>query len=226
KPIEGAHQYRYSSALAKHAIDMAIETLTPPAELIFSLSQSPRVPSAIRSFEEIGGHLVVKKITFDMKVKNDDVSESYILAAGLADDGRLLDAEHIADLMELVVTGHSPVEAASDDEPLEKALDQQRLQLEKEVQSRNARYYNQQEEILERSIQDRKAEKDAKVREFEAKRKDHRKLSRQADDPIEELRHKKQARKWQERVEEEEDVYRRERNRLRDEADDMLVLIE
>ena len=89
-----------------------------------------------------------------------------------------------------------------------------------------ARYYNQQEEILERGIQDRKAEKDAKIREHEAKRKEHRKLSRQADDPMEELRHKKQARKWEERVEEEEDAYRRERNRLRDEADDMLVLIE
>ena len=169
---------------------------------------------------------MVKKITFDMKAKNDDVSESYILAAGLADDGRLLDAEHVTDLMDLAVTEQNQVTAAGDEELLEAALDQQRSQLEKEVQSRNARYYNQQEEILERSIQDRKAEKDAKIREYEAKRKEHRKLSRQADDPMEELRHKKQARKWEERVEEEEDAYRRERNRLRDEADDMLVLIE
>ena len=89
-----------------------------------------------------------------------------------------------------------------------------------------ARYYNQQKEILERGIQDRKAENDANIREYEVKRKEHRKLSRQADDPMEELRHKKQARKWEERVEEEEDAYRRERNRLRDEADDMLALIE
>ncbi|MGO2777497.1 SNF2-related protein [Corynebacterium casei] len=225
-PIEGAHQYRYSSALAQHAVTSAIETPTPPAELIFSLSQSPRVPAAIREFEGASGNVVVKKITFDMKAKNDDVSESYILAVGLADDGRLLDAEHVTDLMDLAVTEQNQVTAAGDEEPLEAALDQQRSQLEKEVQSRNARYYNQQEEILERSIQDRKAEKDAKIREYEAKRKEHRKLSRQADDPMEELRHKKQARKWEERVEEEEDAYRRERNRLRDEADDMLVLIE
>src|SRR5690625_5179821 len=89
-----------------------------------------------------------------------------------------------------------------------------------------ARYHNQQKEILERGIQDRKAETDANIREYEAKRKEHRKISRQADDPMEELRHKKQARKWEERVEEEEDAYRRERNRLRDEEDDMLALIE
>ena len=225
-PIEGAHQYRYSSALAQHAVTSAIETPTPPAELIFSLSQSPRVPAAIREFEGAGGNVVVKKITFDMKAKNDDVSESYILAVGLADDGRLLDAEHVTDLMDLAVTEQNQVTTAGDEEPLEAALDLQRSQLEKEVQARNARYYNQQEEILERSIQDRKAEKDAKIREYEAKRKEHRKLSRQADDPMEELRHKKQARKWEERVEEEEDAYRRERNRLRDEADDMLALIE
>src|SRR5699024_8559166 len=129
-------------------------------------------------------------------------------------------------LMELVVTEQKHVTTVGDGELLETALDEQRLQLEKEVQSRNARYYNQQEEILERSIQDRKAEKDAKIREHEAKRKEHRRLSRQADDPVEELHHKKQARKWEERVEEEEDTYRRERNRLRDEADDMLALIE
>ncbi|AGG66643.1 SNF2-related protein [Corynebacterium callunae] len=225
-PIEGAHQYRYSSALAKHAVTSAIEAPTPPAELILSLSQSPRVPAAIREFEGASGNVVVKKITFDMKAKNDDVSESYILAAGFADDGRRLDAEHVTDLMELVVTEQNQVTAAGDEELLEAALDQQRSQLEREVQSRNTRYYNQQEEILERSIQDRKAEKDAKIREYEAKRKEHRKLSRQADDPMEELRHKKQARKWRERVEEEEEAYMRERDRLTDEVDDMLVLIE
>ena len=82
----------------------AIETPTPPAELVFSLSQSPRVPAAIREFEGASGNVVVKKITFDMKAKNDDVSESYILAAGLTDDGRLLDAEHVTDLMDLAVT--------------------------------------------------------------------------------------------------------------------------
>lgn len=225
-PLEGAHQYRYSSALAKYAVASAIEAPTPPAELIFDLSQSPRVSAAIREFEGASGHVVVKKVTFNMKAKNDDVSESYILAAGVTDDGRLLDSEHVSDLMDLLVVGQSHVPGARNGVRLETALEEQRLQLEKEVQSRNARYYNQQEEILERSIQDLKAEKDSKVREYEAKHREHRKLSRQADDPMDELRHKKQARKWGERVEEEEDAYRRERNRLRDEADDMLVLIE
>lgn len=225
-PIEEAHQYRYSSDLAQYAVRSAIDCVTPPVELVFSLSASERVSTAIKSFEGASGELEIKKITFAMKAKDDDVSESYILAAGRSSDGRPLDSEHVADLMELVSVEQNTVDNSVERDQFEAEFNKQQLKLEKEVQSRNSRYYNQQEEILERSIQDRKAEKDARIREFEAKRKEHRKLSRQADDPMDELRHKKQARKWEERVEEEEDAYRRERNRLRDEADDMLVLIE
>src|SRR5699024_9165393 len=114
------------------------------------------------------------------KAKDDDVSESYILAAGRSSDGRPLDSEHVADLMELVSVEQNAVDNSVERDQFEAEFKKQQLKLEKEVQSRNSRYYNQQEEILERSIQDRKAEKDAKIREFEAKRKEHRKLSRQA----------------------------------------------
>jgi len=225
-PIDDAHQYRYSSPLAKHAISSAIDVATPPVELVFSLGESSRVSSAIKAFAGAGGVLNVKKITFSMKAKADDVSESYILAAGRTDDGRKLDAEHTADLMELTVKQKNSVDAGKQFPSFDTEFSLQQEQLEKEVQSRNSRYYNQQEEILERGIQDRKAEKDARIREYESKRKEHRKLARTADDPMEELKHKKEARKWEDRVEEAEDSYRRDRNRLRDEADDMLALIE
>lgn len=225
-PINDAHQYRYSSELAQHVVRSAIDHATPPVELVFSLAASDRASSVIKSFEGASGELEIKKVTFVMKAKDDDVSESYILAAGKSSDGRLLDAEHIADLMELVSIEQRPTEKPIDSSQFESEFNKQQQRLEKEVQSRNARYYNQQEEILERSIQDRKAEKDAKIREFEAKRKEHRKLSRQADDPMEELKHKKEARRWEDRIEEEEDAYRRERKRLREQVDEMLVLIE
>lgn len=225
QPIANAHQYRYSSPLAKYAIDSAINEDTPPGKLIFSLSASERASTAVKRLAGQGGELVVKKVTFEMKAKYEDISESYILAAGLTDTGVWLDEEYVADILELTAVESRDIFPV-DESRFEDQLNAQKSRLEKEVQGRNSRYYNQQEDILERSIQDRKAERQAKIREYEAKQKEERKLARQADDPMEELKHKKEARKWGEKVEDEEEAFRKERRRLRDEADDFLALVE
>ena len=105
-------------------------------------------------------------------------------------------------------------------------LDTRRAELEKEVQGRNSRYYDQQEELLYRNQQDRKAEHEGKIREYRAKEKEARKLARQADDPMEQLRLKKEARKWEQRAEEADEDFRDARKKLRAEADKYLELIE
>ena len=56
-------------------------------------------------------------------------------------------------------------------------------------------------------------------------KKEARKASRNTDDPMEQLRFKKDAAKWDRRADEAEDDYRIEKRKLRDEADDMLDLI-
>ncbi len=105
-------------------------------------------------------------------------------------------------------------------------LDARRAELEKEVQGRNSRYYSQQEELLYRNQQDRKAEHEGKIREYRAKEKEARKLARQADDPMEQLRLKKEARKWEQHAEEADEDFRDTRKKLRAEADKYLELIE
>lgn len=226
QPLENAHQYRYASPLAQHVVEAAKTHDTPARELAFSLSQSERVSSAIRVLEGASGELTVSVVTFRMRARNEDVSESYVLAGALTDDGRWLDEEYVADILDLacIDVGTQPV--AIDESRFTPHLDARRAELEKEVQGRNSRYYDQQEELLYRNQQDRKAEHEGAIRDYRAKEKEARKLARQADDPMEQLRLKKEARKWEQRAEEADEDFRDARKKLRAEADKYLELIE
>lgn len=226
QPLDNAHQYRYASPLAQHVVDISKTHDTPARELRFSLNQSERVSTAIRALEGTSGELTVSLATFDMKAREEDVSESYMLAGALADDGRWLDEEYVADILDLscIEVGERPV--VIDESRLTPYLDARRAELEKDVQARNSRYYDQQEELLYRNQQDRKAEHEGAIRDYRAKEKEARKLARQADDPMEQLRLKKEARKWEQRAEEADEDFRDMRKKLRAEADKYLELIE
>ena len=160
-----------------------------------------------------------------MKAKNDDISESYMLAGGLTDDGQWLDHEYVADLLDLVCIEEGG-EVSIDDARFEEHLAGRRAHLEREVQGRNSRYYDQQEELLYRNQQDRHAESEGKIREYKAREKEARKNARGTDDPMEQLKFKKEARKWSERAEEEDEEARAARKKMREEADRYLELIE
>jgi len=226
KPLDNAHQYRYASPLAQHVVESSKNHDTPSRELTFSLGQSERVSSAIRTLEGISGELAVSIATFRMRARDEDVSESYVLAGALTDDGRWLDDEYVADILDLacIEVGGQSVEI--DESRFTPHLATRRAELAKEVQGRDSRYYDQQEELLYRNQQDRKAEHEGAIREYRAKEKESRKLARQADDPMEQLRLKKEARKWEQRAEEADEHFRETRKKLRAEADKYLELIE
>lgn len=226
QPLDNAHQYRYASPLAQYVVDTSKGHETPARELTFSLGQSDRVSSAIRALEGTSGELTVSVATFRMRARDEDVSESYILAGALTDDGQWLDEEYVADILDLACIDLGTRPVAIDESRFTPHLDARRAELEEEVQGRNSRYYDQQEELLYRNQQDRKAEHEGKIREYRAKEKEARKLARQADDPMEQLRLKKEARKWEQRAEEADEDFRDARKKLRAEADKYLELIE
>jgi hypothetical protein len=109
---------------------------------------------------------------------------------------------------------------------LELAISAEIAALGKEVQSRNSRFYDQQEDIIYRSIEDRKAETDARIREFRSKEKEERRLAKLADDPVDQLKHKKEAKRWDQRADEEDETYRFEKKALKEEGARLLELIE
>ena len=161
-----------------------------------------------------------------MKAGNEDISESYALAGMLTDDGEWLDHEYVADLMDLACTEVSDPIDTIDESAFEQHLDAQRERSRRKCKARNARYYDQQEELLYRNTHDRKAESEGLIREYRQKEKESRKAARQTDDPMEQLRHKKEARRWAQKAEDEDDRARGERVKLREETDKYLDLIE
>jgi len=149
-----------------------------------------------------------------------------MLAGALTDDGRWLDEEYVADILDLVCTEVGGIGVVIDENRFAPHLDTRRAELAKEVQGRNSRYYDQQEELLYRNQQDRTAEHEGAIREYRAREKVARRLARKTDDPMEQLRLKKDARKWEQRAEEADEAFRDRRRQLRAEADKYLELIE
>lgn len=225
RPLENAHQFRYASPLAQHVVDASESGDTPPRELTFSLGQSERVTKSVKELSGKSGELTVNVVTFSMTAKNDDVSESYILAGGFTDDGMWLDHEYVTDILDLVCTDLG-LPVTIDESKFVENLDKYRAELEREVQGRNSRYYDQQEELLYRNQQDRKAEHEATIRDYRAKEREARKGAKQTDDPLEQLKFKKEARKWEQRAEDADEEFREAKKQLRDEADRYLELIE
>ena len=99
KPIEHAHQYRYAGPLAQHVVMTAQNLDTPIKHLSFSVSASDRPGTAMKNLVGQSGSLQVKKITFGMKAKHDDVSESYMLSSAITDDGIHLDGEYVSEIL-------------------------------------------------------------------------------------------------------------------------------
>jgi len=226
QPLENAHQYRYSSALALHVVDASKSHDTPPRELTFSLSDSERASGAVKALEGVSGELTVSLVTFTMKARDEDVSESYMLAGALTDDGKWLDDEYAADILDLTCINVGEQAVQIDEARFVPQLTARRSELAKEVQVRNSRYYDQQEELIYRNQQDRKAEHEGAIRDHRAREKEARKLARQTDDPMDQLRLKKEARKWEQRADEADEDFRETRLKLRAEADKYLDLIE
>jgi len=226
QPLPNAHQYRYASPLARWVLDKAKKAPTVSRKLEFSLGASERGSASMRELVGTEGILTINVVTFRMKAGAEDLSESYMLSGALTDDGLWLDQEYVADMMELACVDMNEISEEIEESLFDAHLNVRMSELEREVQTRNSRYYDQQEEILYRNSLDRKAELEARIREFRQKEKEHRKLASTADDPMEQLRHKKEARKWAQRADEEDDEARSERLKLRAEADKYLALIE
>ncbi|WP_375399955.1 SNF2-related protein [uncultured Amnibacterium sp.] len=226
QPLENAHQYRYASPLAQHVVETSKSHDTPGRELTFSLGQSSRVSSAMRALEGASGELTVSLANFHTKARDEDVSESYMLAGALTDDERWLDEEYVSDILDLacVSVGEQPL--VMNEGRFTHHLDTRRAELAKEVQGRNSRYHDQHEELIYRNQQDQKAQHEGAIRDYRAKEKEARKQARQANDPMEQLRLKKEARKWEQRAEDADEDFRETRKKLRTEADKHLELIE
>ncbi|AKK12080.1 SNF2-related protein [Corynebacterium uterequi] len=220
EPRKGAHQYRYASDLCKWVIDRARDHDTPQARLTFQVKDSARATAVAKRLKKKSGRLRIEEVTFVMKAGNQPLRESYLLTAGFLDDGTPMDHEQVRDIFDLTCVGITaePV----DDAGFEHALKAQLAELGQDVEDRNAGFFLQQEELIEAARLDHKAKFDAKIREYQAKEATAKKAARKATSTAEELKLKKEARQWRRKIDDAEDEYRAERNRLRDQSEEYL----
>ena len=182
-----ARQYKYADTLAEYVRHTAKTTQTPPAELIFDISQSDRVASEVKKLIGTHGTMIVEQVTFPMKIDSSDMSESYILASAQTDDGVLLDTETCRKVLDLCVTNvnHRKV---SPGEVLKNHLAKQTAERQEEVKGRNTDAYLDKKDLLERQYKDKIVEYEMKVDKLDAKIRDLQKQERQAGDAASRLK--------------------------------------
>lgn len=225
QPTPNAHQYRFDSPLATWVLDRAYEADTAPAAVTFSLGATERPTAQAKALVGLSGILTVEELTFRMRAGDEDVTESYLLAAALTDDNTRLDSETVSEILGLPATGRQVLRSSPDVCRLAGDLDEQQQALDTEVKTRNARYYDQQEEIYYRNIEDRRAESDATIRDYEKKAREARRNAKHAEDPVEQLRLKREARTWQRKADDEADQARVDRRQLENKQDEYMDLI-
>lgn len=221
EPRKGAHQYRYTSDLCAWVIDSAKTHPTPPARLSFKISSSERATAIAKRLRNMQGRLCVEEVSFAMKAGNQRLQESYLLKAGFFEDGTPMNQEQMRDLLDLHCTEVIPEHV--DTSGFDAVIVQQLDELTGDVENRNARFFLEQEAILNASRLDLKAKYDARIREYHAKEARANKESRKALDIAQELKFKQEARQWRRKADDAEDDYRSERDRLRDESDELLA---
>ena len=224
EPRKGAHQYRFNSNLASWVLNNARDLSTPDAHLTFRLSNSTRVSTLAKKLKNKSGRMKIQEIAFTMSAGKEGLKESYLLMAGFLDDGTVLDAEQMRDLLDLTCV-QERITAVPED-GFSELIDKQISDLSNDVQERNAVFYLQQEELIEAARLDLKATFDAKIREFHAKENTASKAARKASDVMEKLRLTREARHWQNKAEQADDEYRQERNRLHAKSEEFLNKVE
>lgn len=225
EPLMNARQYRYDSPLADWVLDYAYNADTPPVKLTFSLSATERLTAQAKALVGKSGILTVEELTFHMKAGDEDITESYLLSAARTENGEHLDPEAVNEILNLTSVGEEQLNGSVDISQIADDLADQQQLFDTEVKARNSHYYDQQEEIYFSNIEDRRAESEAIVRDFEKKAHEARKSSRLAEDPVKQLQLKREARTWQRKADEEADRSRKERRELQDKQDEYIDLI-
>lgn len=224
-PIPGAHQYRYNSELGQFVVGAALGADTPVRELVFSVEGSERATADARALSGNSGILTVDLLTFEISAGNDTIVESYLLAAGLTDDGLTLDAEQVEHIIDLACVENNEARMP-DTTALNSALDAQAAAFTGEVQTRTARFSLEQGDLVESRLKDHKAKYDAEARKLERTRDELNARERRGDDLTERLRLRKEAQRLSRRADDLYSAYRVERDRLRDKADEYLGMLE
>lgn len=158
------HIYHPGTALAQWAIDTAVSIDTKEAKLIFDLTGSGRNISILQPLIGQSGILAVKKLTL-----NALQAEDYFLMAGCTDSSELLDAEQVRRMFDLPAADMA--DSSFDRVPiyskLEPQLAEQRQGILGDVAARDATFFEDEMDKLDRWAEDRKKQLELEIDEMD-----------------------------------------------------------
>ncbi|WP_047154563.1 SNF2-related protein [Aneurinibacillus tyrosinisolvens] len=95
KNVEGTYLYRLSHPLGEYVIDRALSVSTPPAKLVFDITNHPAKISVVQSLQGKQGYLILSKLTIESFEKGE-----HLLFSGFTSSGEILDQEQCEKLFQ------------------------------------------------------------------------------------------------------------------------------
>lgn len=181
------HHYRLQHPLAQHVLSVASELPTDGCELRFDYSATARNIASLVSLVGSAGVLAIRRLT----ITSLD-SEDHFLFAGLTDDGTELTVEQVRRLFSLPasVVGANAIDASQ----VNASLDRAKSVILGEVSERNADFFEEEIEKLNRWASDRRATLKDKLKDYDGEIADLKKQARTARNLPEKLAMQKKIR--------------------------------
>lgn len=181
-------QYKYSGELAEYVRKTARKTDTPPAKLTFNIAESERVSSDVKKLKGISGTMLVRSVTFPIKVGQSDMSENYVLASAELDNGDMLDGEVCRNVLALKVTNVEPLGFVASSDTLDIYTNRLIDEIHGEVKERNTATYLDKKDLLERQYKDKVTEYEMKEDAISSKIREKERQEKQAATSAEKIK--------------------------------------
>lgn len=188
KETENAYSYRIGHPLASKIIEKTKDKVLPVKKLVFNYSGGNKKIAIIENYVGKSGWMTVKKLT----VESFETEEN-ILFAGYTDDGEVID-EEVCQKMFLL----DAEEENTFDEPAEESInyvmDGIRDSAIKRIKKRNAKFFDDQLDKIEKWAKDRKNSLSVSLKDIEEEIEDQKKLAREEIEPEQKLQYMKTVR--------------------------------
>ena len=205
-----AHHYRFRHPMAISVLSKACKLELPLAKVQFDYTETRRQISTLEPLVGQSGWLIAKKLSISSLE-----AEDHILLAGFADDGTQLEPEQAKRLFNLPGTiVEERISPSSMAEKLNNAYDKHRVQLVSEIMDRNADFFDEEVEKLDRWSNDLKQGLEGEIKDLDREIREAKKsasLARSLNNKLE----------IQKQVKQLEATRKEKRNRLFDAEDEI-----
>ncbi len=157
---EVGHHYRLQHPLARYVLDKASDVDLEPVELEFDYSGTPRNISVLKPLVGSGGVLSVHRLT----ITSLD-SEDHFLLAAVTDAGNPVDAEQVRRFFNLPATIRDC--DSVDGKSMQKRIEKLRAGVLGDVSERNAVFFEEEMEKLNRWASDRRASLKTQLKDYD-----------------------------------------------------------